>query len=59
MDKTIGEPTEIGSGYVDFKPIFDARHTSGMKHFFIEQDEPPKPMENVTNDYNNLKKVLA
>jgi sugar phosphate isomerase/epimerase len=59
MDKTTKEPTEIGSGYVDFKPIFAARRTAGMKYFFIEQDEPPKPMENVTNDYNNLKKVLA
>ena len=59
MDKATKEPTEIGSGYIDFKPIFDARHASGMKYFFIEQDEPPKPMENVTNDYNNLKKVLS
>jgi sugar phosphate isomerase/epimerase len=59
MDKSTKEPTEIGSGYVDFKPIFNARHTAGMKYFFIEQDGPPKPMENVTNDYNNLKKVLA
>jgi len=59
MDKTTKEPTEIGSGYVDFKPIFDASHKSGMKYFFVEQDEPPKPMENVTNDYNNLKKVLS
>lgn len=59
MDKATKEPTEIGSGYIDFKPIFDARHKSGMKYFFIEQDEPPKPMENVTNDYNNLKKMLS
>jgi sugar phosphate isomerase/epimerase len=59
IDKTTKEPTEIGSGYVDLKPIFDARQTSGMKYFFIEQDGPPKPMENVTNDYNNLKKLLS
>src|ERR1700744_4747591 len=59
IDKTTKEPTEIGSGYVDFKPIFDAKNTSGMKYFFIEQDGPPKPMENVTNDYNNLKKMLG
>jgi len=58
IDKTTKEPAEIGSGYVDFKPIFDARHTSGMKYFFIEQDGAPKPIENVTNDYNNLKKVI-
>jgi sugar phosphate isomerase/epimerase len=59
MNKTTKEPTEIGSGYIDFKPIFEARSTSGMKYFFIEQDGPPKPMENVTNDFNNLKKVLG
>lgn len=61
MDKTTKEPTEIGKGYVDFKPIFDARHISGMKYFFIEQDAvgAPTTIENVTNDYNNLKKVLA
>jgi sugar phosphate isomerase/epimerase len=59
IDKTTKEPTEIGSGYIDFRPIFAARGESGMKYFFIEQDGPPKPMENITNDYNNLKKVLG
>ena len=60
MDKTTKEPTEIGKGYVDFKPIFAARHISGMKYFFIEQDAvgAPTTIENVTNDYSNLKKVL-
>lgn len=60
MDKTTKEPTEIGSGYIDFKPIFDARNISGMKYFFIEQDAvgTPTTIENVTNDYNNLRKIL-
>jgi sugar phosphate isomerase/epimerase len=59
IDKTTKEPTEIGTGYVDFKPIFEVSKTSGMKYFFIEQDGPPNPMVNVTNDFNNLKKILA
>lgn len=61
IDKTTKEPTEIGSGYIDFKPIFDARNISGMKYFFIEQDAvgAPTTIENVTNDFNNLKKELA
>jgi sugar phosphate isomerase/epimerase len=61
MDKTTKEPTEIGSGYVDLKSIFDARQVSGMKYFFIEQDAvgTPTTIANVTNDYNNLKKILA
>jgi sugar phosphate isomerase/epimerase len=59
IDKTTKEPTEIGSGYVDFKPIFEVSKTSGLKYFFIEQDGAPSPIANVTNDYNNLKKILA
>ena len=59
IDKTTKEPAEIGTGYVDFKPIFDVRKTSGMKYFFIEQDGAPNPIVNVTDDYNNLKKILS
>lgn len=59
VDKTTKEPVEIGAGYVDFKPIFDVSKTSGLKYFFIEQDGAPNPIVNVTDDYNNLKKILA
>jgi len=61
MDKATKEPTEIGSGYVDFKSIFNASNISGMKYFFVEQDAvgTPTTMANVTNDYNNLKKVIS
>jgi len=59
IDKTTKAPTELGSGMVDFKRIFDNAGTSGMKYFFIEQDNPPHPLENATNDFNNLKKKLA
>ncbi|MEN2400932.1 sugar phosphate isomerase/epimerase [Flavobacterium sp. MC2016-06] len=30
--------TEIGSGSIDFKPIFKEIQRSGMKHFFVEQE---------------------
>lgn len=30
--------TEIGSGSIDFKPIFAAAKKAGMKHFFVEQE---------------------
>ena len=29
-----------------------------MKYFFVEQDGAPHPLENVTNSYNYLKKML-
>ena len=59
LDKNTKNPTEVGSGIVDFKRIFDNKDQSGLKYFFIEQDQPPQPLQNVTNSFNNLKKILA
>ncbi len=54
------EPVEVGTGIVDFKPIFAAAKTAGMQHFFVEQDGAPKPIENITTSYNNIvNKILA
>ncbi len=47
-------PVEVGTGMVDFKPIFAAAKTAGMKHFFVEQDGAPKPIENITTSFNNI-----
>ena len=58
LDKTTLEPTEVGAGYIDFKRIFDNSKESGMKYFFVEQDGAPKPLEDVTASYNDLKKML-
>jgi sugar phosphate isomerase/epimerase len=58
LDKTKMEPTEVGAGVVDFKRIFDNAKESGMKYFFVEQDGAPHPLEDVTNSYNYLKKML-
>jgi len=58
MDKATKEPTEIGSGYIDFKPIL-RQPQIGMKYSLLSRTRRQKPRENVTNDYNNLKKVLS
>jgi sugar phosphate isomerase/epimerase len=58
LDKTTMEPTEVGSGFIDFKRIFDNAQESGMKYFFVEQDGAPKPFEDVTKSYDDLKKIL-
>jgi sugar phosphate isomerase/epimerase len=59
LDKTNKNPAEVGTGIVDFKHIFDNAKESGMKYFFVEQDGAPKPLENVTNSYNYLHKMLG
>ncbi len=57
LDKTTMNPAEVGTGLVDFKPIFENAKLSGMKYFFVEQDGAPQPLQNVTNSYNYLKKM--
>lgn len=59
LDKTTLNPAEVGTGVVDFKRIFDNAKLSGMKYFFVEQDGAPKPIENVTNSYNNIMKIMG
>lgn len=58
LDKTTKEPAEVGAGTIDFKRIFDNAKESGMKYFFVEQDGAPQPLQNVTNSYNYLAKLL-
>ena len=54
IDATNKTPTEIGSGIVDFKPIFAAAKSAGMQHFFVEQDGAPDPIKNITNSFKNI-----
>jgi sugar phosphate isomerase/epimerase len=58
LDKEKKDPAEVGSGIVDFKRIFDNAKESGMKYFFVEQDGAPQPLQNITNSYNYLEKIL-
>jgi len=59
LDKKNMMPAEVGSGVIDFKRIFEHAKSSGMKYFFVEQDQAPQPLQNVENSYNYLKKMLA
>jgi sugar phosphate isomerase/epimerase len=58
LDKATMSPAEVGSGIVDFKRIFDNAKESGLKYFFVEQDQAPLPLQNITNSYNYLEKLL-
>lgn len=59
LDKNTKFPAEVGTGIVDFKRVFDNAKESGMKYFFVEQDQAPQPLQNVTNSYNYLNKLLS
>ena len=58
LDKTTMSPAEVGSGIIDFKRIFDNAGKSGMKYFFVEQDQAPQPLQNIANSYSYLEKLV-
>ncbi|QGK75154.1 sugar phosphate isomerase/epimerase [Flavobacterium sp. SLB02] len=52
--------TEIGSGPIDFKTIFKEVKQSGMKHFFVEQENNynPNAFEAIKKSYDFILKEL-
>lgn len=51
--------TEIGSGTIDFKKIFDMAKEAGGKHFIIEQENfEMDPYKSLTQSYNYIKNDL-
>ncbi len=59
LNKETQKPVEVGTGYIDFKPILEAAKTAGVKHYFVEQDGAPSPVANLTTSFINLKKIVA
>ena len=52
--------TEIGSGSINFKSIFKVVKLSGMKHFFVEQENnySPNIFDSIKTSYNFVSKDL-
>lgn len=59
LDKEMKTVMPVGEGTIDFKRIFDAASTSGMKHFFVEHDMPKDALASITSSYNYLSKMLS
>jgi len=59
LDKEKNTILPVGEGTIDFKRIFNAAATSGMKYYFVEHDMPADPVKSITASINNLKKLLA
>ncbi|HVF91967.1 MAG TPA: sugar phosphate isomerase/epimerase [Blastocatellia bacterium] len=59
MDKTPKKHfTEVGRGVIDFKRIFAQSKQSGVKHYFVEQDETPgSPFDSIKVSYDYLKQM--
>ncbi|OQP50382.1 hypothetical protein A4H97_00630 [Niastella yeongjuensis] len=52
--------TEVGNGVINFKKIFSYAKQSGMKYFFVEQDQcPGAPLESTAKSITYLKKNIV
>jgi sugar phosphate isomerase/epimerase len=49
--------TEAGSGVIDWKRIFADSEQAGIKHYFVEHDQPKDPMESARLSYEYLSRV--
>jgi sugar phosphate isomerase/epimerase len=51
---------ELGHGVVDYKPIFAAAKTEGLKHYFVEQEGPfsrMNPLQSAQVDFEYLRSI--
>jgi sugar phosphate isomerase/epimerase len=51
---SMAELTEVGSGIIDWKRIFSHSEQAGIKHYFVEHDNPQKPIESIRVSYKYL-----
>ena len=49
--------TEVGSGVIDWKAIFAKSDVAGIKHYFVEHDQPMMPFESIQKSYEYLEKL--
>jgi sugar phosphate isomerase/epimerase len=46
---------DVGQGDIDFRPIFRQRDQAGIRHFFVEHDEPREAISSAETSYRYLK----
>jgi sugar phosphate isomerase/epimerase len=49
-----GHVADPGQGEVDFKRVFAQSSKGGIQHYFVENDEPKSPIEDLKISYNYL-----
>ena len=52
-----GAMVDVGDGVIDWKSIYAARKEAGIKHWFVEHDEPADPMGSIRASYQYMKRL--
>jgi len=62
LQKIGGSLAAVGTGDIDFRRIFAAAGTSGMQHFFVENDSAPQTassLGDIETSFRNLRQILV
>jgi len=57
MRQAFSNLEDAGKGAIDFERIFSHHEQAGIRHYFVERDFPPNPMETVKNAYGYLSQL--
>mgnify|MGYP003982123027 CR=1 FL=1 len=52
-----GSMVDVGSGDIDFSRLLASARAAGMKHYFVEHDQPRDPLASVQSSYQALAKL--
>ncbi len=52
-----GRMVDVGAGAIDWRAIFARRRQAGIRHYFVEHDEPPDPFASVRASYEYLRRL--
>jgi sugar phosphate isomerase/epimerase len=57
IDRILPDVTDVGSGVIDWKRIFAHSTTAGIRHYFVEHDQPAQPFESLAASYKYLQNL--
>jgi sugar phosphate isomerase/epimerase len=52
-----GTMVDVGQGTIDFRAIFAQSDRAGIKHYFVEHDQPPNPLADARTCYEYLRRL--
>lgn len=54
---TAGHMTSVGSGVIPWAQILGEREEAGIRHYFVEHDQPKQPFESIRKSYQYLRNL--
>jgi len=48
---------DVGKGTIDWVKLFSHHKEAGIKHYFVEHDNPPEPLQDIKTSYDYLKNL--